>query len=466
MKKTTISRFVQNTAIFFIGTIFSKLISFLLLPLYTSIVPTEEMGVLDVSITVATLLLSVCFFEIWSAVLRYLYDRDEEGEKNSVIFSGMKIFLISTVIFVAVNSLACWLLGYRYIYWIVAYGFAYAASNYFTFAARGLGLNKDFAVSGVINTLVHLTANIVLLVLVKMNYSALYVSFVLGAAAQVIYLMIRIDFVRRMRTVEKNVTLTYEMLRYALPLCLNTVAYWALSSSNRLVYNWMYGDAASGVFSIGSRFGSIIALATTCFTYAWQDLAFSATHNDKEGAAKLYVTACSKYQQFLSAATVLILPAINVAFPILIKGEYKEAVSLVPYFVIVAVTSGYSAFIGNIFYAIKDTKVISISTMIAAAVNLAVCYPMIKYLGAVGANLAIILAFVVNIAIRAVILKKKVNFSIYISKILFSVIWITVTSVVYLFGGTLWQIILFVVNCAVAFLVFREDLLKIFKKKN
>ena len=334
MKKTTISRFVQNTAIFLIGTIFSKLISFLLLPLYTSIVPTEEMGVLDVSITVATLLLSVCFFEIWSAVLRYLYDRDEEGEKNSVIFSGMKIFLISTVIFVAVNSLACWLLGYRYIYWIVAYGFAYAASNYFTFAARGLGLNKDFAVSGVINTLVHLTANIVLLVLVKMNYSALYVSFVLGAAAQVIYLMIRIDLFGVCEP-SRKCHLT-EMLRYALPLCLNTVAYWALSSSNRLVYNWMYGDAASGVFSIGSRFGSIIALATTCFTYAWQDLAFSATHNDKEGAAKLYVTACSKYQQFLSAATVLILPAINVAFPILIKGEYKEAVSLVPYFVIVA----------------------------------------------------------------------------------------------------------------------------------
>ena len=453
-------QFIKNTAIFFIGNVLSKLISFILLPMYTTVIPTDQMGIYDVSITLTTMLLSVCYFEIWSAVLRYLYDGKSENDKNKVLKSGFKIFIGSSAIFTLVCLTMCTVLKYQYAFLITGYGIAYGASSLLTFVARGLEKNKEFSISGVLNTLIQLSLNVLLLTVLKMDYSALYISYIFGTLCQTIYLTHCTDL--RKRLLERtNRNLTLELLRYALPLCLNTVAYWVLNSSNRLVYNALYGNAASGIYSIGNRFGSIIALATTCFTYAWQDLAFTSATGNQNEACKLYTNACNKYQQFLTAATGLILPFIKVVFPVLIKGDYATADKIIPSFIIVAVISGYSAFVGNVFYAIKDTKVISISTIVSAVVNLLICYPLIKIWGAFGTNLAIIVAFIVNIGIRAVILKRNIGFSICAKNLMISVIWIVISSIIYAYAGITLNIISFIVSVALGWLLFYKDFLGI-----
>lgn len=454
------ARFIKNTAIFFVGNVLSKLISFILLPMYTTVIPTEQMGTYDVSITLVTMLLSVCYFEIWSAVLRYFYDGKNEQDKNRVLKSGFEIFFMSSILFAVVCSIVCIVMNYQYVPLIVGYGVAYGASSLLTFVARGLGCNKEFSVSGVLSTLVQLSLNVLLLTILKMDYVALYISYIVGTMCQTIYLVLCTGLARRLR-VQTNRDITRAMLKYALPLCLNTVAYWGLTSSNRLVYNALYGNVASGIYSIGNRFGSIIALATTCFTYAWQDLAFtSATSSPKEASA-LYTKACNKYQQFLTVATALSLPVIKIVFPFLIKGDYVSADEIIPTFIIVSVISGYSAFIGNVFYAIKDTKVISISTIVAAITNLLICYPLIKTMGALGTNLAIIIAFVVNIGIRAVILRRKIDFSICAKNLCISIMWIILSSIVYVSAGTLVNIGSFAVSAVLALLLFKKDLVSI-----
>ena len=453
-------QFIKNTAIFYVGNVLSKLISFILLPMYTTVIPTDQMGVYDVSITLTTMLLSVCYFEIWSAVLRYLYDGKSESDKNKVLKSGFQIFSVSSVLFVLVCMIVCGFMGYHYIPLIAGYGIAYGASSLLTFVARGLGKNKEFSLSGVLNTLIQLSLNVLLLTVFKMDYSALYISYIVGTLCQTVYLTFCTDL--KTRLYEKtNKNLTIALLKYALPLCLNTVAYWVLNSSNRLVYNELYGNAASGIYSIGNRFGSIIALATTCFTYAWQDLAFTSATNTPEEASTLYTKACNKYQQFLTFATAMILPFIKVVFPFLIKGDYASADSIIPTFIVVAVISGYSAFIGNVFYAIKDTKIISISTIAAAITNLLICYPLIKTMGALGTNLAIVCAFTVNIGIRAVILEKKIGFSICIKDLSLSILWIVISSLIYMNANVTVNIVTFFISAGLGLFLFRNDLINI-----
>lgn len=453
-------QFIKNTAIFFVGNVLSKLISFILLPMYTTVIPTDQMGVYDVSITLTTMLLSVCYFEIWSAVLRYLYDGKSESDKNKVLKSGFQIFSVSSVLFVLVCMIVCGFMGYRYIPLIAGYGIAYGASSLLTFVARGLGKNKEFSLSGVLNTLIQLSLNVLLLTVFKMDYSALYISYVVGTLCQTVYLTFCTDLKTRLHE-KTNKNLTIELLKYALPLCLNTVAYWVLNSGNRLVYNALYGNAASGIYSIGNRFGSIIALATTCFTYAWQDLAFTSATRSQQEACALYTNACNKYQQFLTAATALILPFIKIVFPFLIKGDYTSADEIIPTFIIVAVISGYSAFIGNVFYAIKDTKIISISTIAAAIVNMLICYPLIRLWGAFGTNFAIIIAFAVNIGIRAVILKKKIGFSVCAGNLTASIVWLILSSLMYSHAGVGLNIISFIISAVLSLLLFYKDLLGI-----
>jgi len=63
-------RFIRSSGIFFLGSILSKVISFFMLPIYTGYIAVEDMGYYDVSITYTNMVISIVFFEIWSAVLR------------------------------------------------------------------------------------------------------------------------------------------------------------------------------------------------------------------------------------------------------------------------------------------------------------------------------------------------------------------------------------------------------------
>ena len=43
-------RFIKASGIFFVGNILSKMLSFLMLPLYTTFIPVSDMGYFDISI--------------------------------------------------------------------------------------------------------------------------------------------------------------------------------------------------------------------------------------------------------------------------------------------------------------------------------------------------------------------------------------------------------------------------------
>lgn len=109
-------------------------------------------------------------------------------------------------------------------------------------------------------------------------------------------------------------------------------------------------------------------------------------------------------------ATVILIPFFNIVFPYIVDESYYQAKVTIPLFLVSSVISAYSTFIGNIFYAIKDTKTIFISTVLSCLLNLTLCKPLIVLWGLNGANISIILSFIFNILIRFIVLKKKFHF--------------------------------------------------------
>ena len=65
-----LKRLVKTTGVYFLGTVGTKLISFLLLPLYTAYLVPSQYGQYDVNITYATLFASVCFLDIWTGIMK------------------------------------------------------------------------------------------------------------------------------------------------------------------------------------------------------------------------------------------------------------------------------------------------------------------------------------------------------------------------------------------------------------
>lgn len=455
--------FLKNSALFLVGSMFSKLLNFALLPLYTSRIPSADFGVYDITTLMISMFSSVVYFEIWSATLRYLYDY-KDIDKPRVIKSSAIILAFSTIAYIIVSITYGLVFKVEYTLLVVSWGIATSFATYLCFLARGLNKNVDFAISGILNTFVCLCANILLILWLKTDYSALYVGTICGMLVQVIYLLFRLKIIKKTIHVVHDLALTKEIFRYALPLCINTVAYWLLHSAARLIYNLLRGDTASGIFSVGNKFGTIIVLATTCFTFAWQDLSFSASKSSPN--TPLYSAASKKYLVFLCGALTTALPILKVVFPIFVRGDYGEAIEYVPLFLIVAVASGYSAFVGNIFYAIKDTKIISISTVISGIITVVLAFPLIELWGANGTNIAVLIGFSVNIIIRFAILKKKIEFQIPFRPLVLCIAWILLSTVLYNNLGTGMLITLFAVNGALLVIIFRNDISKLMVKSS
>ena len=66
----------KNTAIFAIGNVASRLISFFLVPLYTNILTTAEYGVVDLVNTLCTVLAPILILNINEAVMRFALDNE------------------------------------------------------------------------------------------------------------------------------------------------------------------------------------------------------------------------------------------------------------------------------------------------------------------------------------------------------------------------------------------------------
>lgn len=454
-------RFFKNSLLFLLGSGLSKVLGIIMLPLYTSQIPTADYGAYDISLTLITIVSSVAYFELWSAVLRFMYDRSDMVGRATVVRSGFVLMCGATALFLLLGSILCVAFSLGHPGWLMAYGIASSASTFACFVARGYGKNKEFTVSGVMSSAVIAVANVVLILVFGFDYSALYISYILGCVLQCLYLARAVDITGILKKSSNDRSLTLSLLVFAAPLCLNTASYWLLSSASRLVFNYMCGDAASGVFSVGNKFGQFIVLATTCFTYAWQDLSFTAGSNGADGS--FYSRVCRQYLLFLVAAFALLLPVLQLVFPLFVKGGYGDAFDLVPLALVVALISGYSGFVGNVFYAIKKTKTITVSTIIAGVV--AICFSpfFINLLGANGVNVAVLLGFIVNLGVRAVVLKREVGFKFYAGTVCLCSLWMVVSCLAF-WEGSFWPAATFASSTVLSCYLFRDEIAALVSK--
>ena len=193
--KSSLGRFIKSSLIFFVGTVLSKLISVVMLPLYTSNIPTDDMGYYDLTLTYITIVTSLLFIDIWVAILRYMYDSDEKtgDKKASIIKSGVAIFGISSLLYLGVAGILAIFFEIRGLLWITLYGLTHNLSTLFAYCSRGYGKNVDFSLSGIINTVVNILTTIICFNVFEMGFEALYIAGILGYIAQVMFLSLRTE---------------------------------------------------------------------------------------------------------------------------------------------------------------------------------------------------------------------------------------------------------------------------------
>ena len=128
----------KNTLIITIGRISTQFITFLLLPLYTALLTTEEYGTVDLITTLVQLFIPIVSLMIDQGVFRYLLSSENENTKKEVISNAFFLLLGLNFVFIIIYLLLLPLITVKYKIWILLILVITAFSNLFLQISRGL----------------------------------------------------------------------------------------------------------------------------------------------------------------------------------------------------------------------------------------------------------------------------------------------------------------------------------------
>lgn len=454
------SRFLKSSAIYFVGNILTKLISFFLLPLYTAKIATADMGYYNTSVNYLNILIPVVCLEIWSAIMRYMFDYDKQEDRYKSVYNGLAIFACSVAAYTAIFVVLDIFMDIQCLWLIYLYGLFTMLQNVYTYSARGLGYNTTFAVSGLVGSLVNCLSNIFMILVLHMTLESLYIAMIIGLLTQVLIMESKVRLISHCKGFHIEKDTVKSMTAFALPLALNSACFWFLSGYNSVAITNTLGLEANGIYAVAGKFTTALSLVSTCFTLAWQELVFSMG-NEKEDKSAFYTKASNYYILFLYAGLLALVPFIKLIFPIMIDDSYSASFMLVPLYLLATVASIYSNFLGNIFSAEKHTKIVFYSTLAAAVVNVALFHLLIWRVGTQAANISLLVGFLVNIGMRIFILRKSVAIRLNYGIIIGGTALFAAVFYVYANMGMAANAVCLGVVCLLALYALRDLLLKL-----
>ncbi len=454
-------KFIKSSGIFFVGTVMTKLISFLLLPLYTSYISPNDYGIYDLHLSYIMFFSSVLYFDIWSGIMRFMYDFDG-AERKKPISSGIAIFLCSTVMYCITLAGVLPHLHVQYPILLALYGALMNGQTLVGYIARGYGKNVLYTASGIVGSFVTIMFNIILLVWLKMDYSALIIASCIGFLTNIMMIVIGVREPHAFSLRYFDLKLFKEMFLFSLPLCVNSVAYWFLTSYNRLVVDAQLGAEVNGFYAIAGRFGSMITLFTTCFQMAWQELSFSKTARSND-LDNFYTVAINNYIKCMGAGLVVLLPMIYVIYPLLVNESYDVGKALVPIYLLGTILSTISTFLGNAFTAIKKNNLLFYTMAAGSIANVICIHLLINVVGLQASNISLMVGFFVSCLTRLVIFRKYVKIKLELGSIIVLMVTFVLVSYVYQRGSMLANIGALVAAVAISAYLFRDILKEVLK---
>ena len=129
---------IKNTIIISIGKFSTQLVSFLLLPLYTSLLTTSEYGQYDFLNTISIFLIPCVTLLMEEGMFRFLIDAKEKKSKSEVFSATFLFSIVSFFVWSILILVVGTLLHYPFTIYLIFYILASLLSSLAGSTARGL----------------------------------------------------------------------------------------------------------------------------------------------------------------------------------------------------------------------------------------------------------------------------------------------------------------------------------------
>lgn len=399
---------VNNIALFSVSNFVSKILVFLLVPFYTSMLTTSEYGIANLLQVTMLLLVPALTLNIGEAALRYAVECEEK--RGSIFLIGLKYTGIAAIVVAVIAGMAILFVPVEVKKYLLFFIFLFAANALYEFLVlffQGSEMVPIVVCGSVFCTVVMISSNLLFLLVMKIGLNGYLIAQILSFfSAAVLMLILGRTGIKR-GELKKNCKMEQEMLEYGKPMILYSVGSWINNASDRYVVLAFCGTAVNGIYGVAYNIPAILTVFQRIFAQAWQ---LSATKSRKDqDSTEFYSTMYSIYNAFMVLGCSFLIVGAKLVASFLFKKEFYTAWSLVPPLLISVVFGALTGFLGSICLANKDSKSMGIATGIGAILNLILNLLSVQRFGAMGAAVSTAVSYYVMYLFAFIFVHKYVK---------------------------------------------------------
>lgn len=407
-------KLVKSTIIITIGKVCTQLITFLLLPLYTGILSTEEYGIVDLLNILVVLLMPVISLQIEQAVFRELIEvRNDDNKKSEIISSTIFMVILQCIIFLAFFIIISPFIHNDYKLFLMTNVLANIFLSLLLQIARGLGNNKTYSIGSFVSGISTVMLNVFFLVFVKLGATGMLLGTCLGQIVASIYLIISLKLYKITKLKFFNKSTVKELLKYSIPLIPNAISWWIFNASDKVIVSAILGVEQNGILSASLKFSSIYITFYNILNMSWTE-SIATSINDSDINEYFNRTFDIIIRLFTSLAVGMIA-CMPFVYPIMINQKFSGGYGLVPISLLGSLFNVMVGLISVVYIAKKNTKAVANISIISAIINVTVHLLLIKWAGLYAAVISTFAAFFIMTIYRIIDVNKKyfkINFDV------------------------------------------------------
>lgn len=409
MEKNNRTKYLfKNIAVFALGNLATKIISFFLIPLYTNVLSTPEYGVVDLVATVATIAIPIFTLNIMESVMRF--NLDKNATHNKITKIGIVLLLGTAMLGLLIIPVCSFFKDLSELRVLVyLYCIFQAVSQVFLCDLRGKELLVQYSVGNIINTLLISAFNIVFLLVFKLGVKGFLLAYILANFFVSIYaFFVGKSYKAIFERIDKK--LMIDMLKYSIILIPTSFMWWIINSSDHLMVTSMVGLAANGIYAVSYKLPTLISTFTGIFNQAWS---YSAIKEDSSKDIEFYTNFV--FKSLIGVIMLVGLGMMTFIKPFLkfyVASNYYEAWKYTPFLIIGFVYMTLGTFMSTTYTVHKDSKGFLISGAVGAFLNIILNFILIPFIDVYGAALATCISYMSVFVFRAIHTRKYIHYRV------------------------------------------------------
>jgi O-antigen/teichoic acid export membrane protein len=391
----------RHTLVYGVGVVASKMVSFIMLPVYTRFLTTADYGVLELLGTTIDIIGIIGGIGLAAGVFKHYAEMNGKAERRELIStatlgsSGLSIF-IASLGFIASPVLTRMLFGntlsplYFRLFFLIY--FFQSIENLFLIFVQAEERSRLFVALNVAKLFVSLTLTIWLVVNLRWGIRGVLVANLCATTAfstgLAVYTFRRVGF-RFSR--EKFIRLA----RFGAPVAVWTIGSFILTFSDRYFLNHYAGASAVGVYSLAYKFSFLLsAFAVAPFSQIWEPRRFVIAH--QADAADIYRRMFVYLNLTLFVGSIVIVLFVKDLLTLLVAPAFVPAYRVVPLLLVTTIIQQWTGYSNLGLYLKNATHLYGVSAVIGAIAALALNTLLIPRYGMFGAAWATVGAYVIR----------------------------------------------------------------------